>query len=657
MFKFNSVKLTNFTNIEAIILLSLFLILSILALLAHTDFFNLDLRFALNGFSILEVIQAHDNPDGFIRDFPGGSRDTTSKSPTIYLYLLGHLFNADAMIMTYVMIFLEMSVLLFGAWMLWRSIVFHIGNKNNKLRSILNFGFVWVAFFLLVSSAQSASVSNFVFPFFHGQFYGFADGLRLAFLAMMIRFRWILAIIIFFLCFIIHPIKAVIAIGVAIPIIFINWRSLLNFQVFIFSLVIGIACALWYFFTLSPSTASVPLDDFVAYTRSLQSHWYPFDMGLFGKYHYMGVSPFISLTLIMFVALAQKNWDEDIRKIFQFGTIILLILCALGLYISIIALSDTLIKISFVRASNLISLLAPLIIIAGAIFAWSKKRWVMAAVLLSFMLTTFSTLFSAFYMPPLYAICVVILHFYYIKKITLPLFLFTLIATLYIFWLVINYGGASSLFSGALPVFFVSTSIWILFKFISYRGDSYYGFPVIIIYSLLCVCGSLFFVTDKYKTFKVNADLSQAYKETQLWANKNTEETALFMVDPCRWYGWRDFSGRASIGTVREWFMTAWGYVDRGDLLIKGKEISKTLGFDMEPFKNISDSSGKICKVARSIYYDPNTTGIKKIANRYDVDYFVFEKMHAKDFPKKLEKQAVFQNNYFFILRAETLEK
>jgi len=299
-----------------------------------------------------------------------------------------------------------------------------------------------------------------------------------------------------------------------------------------------------------------------------------------------------------------------------------------------------------------------LVIIAGAIFAWLEKRWVMAAVLLAFMLTTFSPGFSPFYMPSLYAICIIILHFYDVKKITYPLFLYTVVVTIYFFWLLINYGLAFNLFFGALSAFFIFTLIWILFKFISYREDTYHGLPVIaLIFSLICVCGSLFFVKDKYEKFKSNIDLSKAYKETQVWANKNTEELALFMVDPCRWYGWRDFSGRASIGTIREWFMTAWGYVDRGDLLIKGKEISNTLGFDMEPFKNISNSSGKICKAARSVYYDPNTTGIEKIANRYNVDYFVFEKIHAKNFSKKIEKQAIFQNDHFFIIRAETLKK
>ena len=170
------------------------------------------------------------------------------------------------------------------------------------------------------------------------------------------------------------------------------------------------------------------------------------------------------------------------------------------------------------------------------------------------------------------------------------------------------------------------------------------------------IIGGLNYGSQKVRGIADDLEIMAAYKETQVWANEQTPETALFMVDPCRWYGWRDFSGRASLGTVREWYMTAWIYTDRGEFLEKGKDIARTLGFDMAPFRNKPRSSSSTCEAARSVYYDPSLRGQSRIAEEYDVDFFVFESEFAAAFLPDLQGRADFQNEHFLVVPAERLK-
>lgn len=646
-----------YKKIEKTTYVLLFATLIGLGFVAHTHSFNLDLRIATSGFSILEVLQAHENPIGFARDYPGGSRVTTANSPTVHLYFLGHQLGLNWMAMIYVMIFLEMCTLLAGAWLFWNALFFNPEDNDLKFRQTINLGFAWVAFFILISSVQRANLSNFNFPFFYGQFYGFADGLRLAVLAMVLRHRWIAAAVLFSLCFAIHPIKAIIGAGMAAPLALFDWRSMLNYRFVAAVSLSGAACIAWYIITFSSATDSVPIGDFIAYTRTLQYHWYPFDHGLFGKQHLRGISPFMALVLVVLVVLAFDSWGKLLRRKLQFGLISLLVLTGLGLYFSVDERSATLIRIAFVRASNLITLLAPLFIVAGAVLAWRERKWAMTAGLLAFLWTAFTPSLGATSLPPMFALGLVALHFFHSKRVDYFLLAAALSVAGGIFWLAVSFTKGAGPFDATLPALIAAAAFWILFRLVDYKKDVKGAFliaPVIV--SAVFIYGGWQYSSQKSEAVSRNSVVSRAYLETQQWAHENTPETSLFMVDPCRWYGWRDFSGRASMGTVREWYMTAWVYSDRRELLDQGKEIARTLGFDMEPFRNAPRSNRAICQAARSAYYDPALAGPKQIAERYDVNFFVFEKEFAGSLPSELEQQAVFRNEHFFVLAAEELK-
>ena len=273
------------------------LLVFILAFLGHSYFFDLDKSIALRGFSILEVLEADANPQAFERDFPGGARLTTANSPAVFLFRIGlQVFGLSKMGMLYGMILLEIATLAGGAFLLWRSLLSLCGASPEQ--QLAGFVFSCLLAVLLTSHLQRANLANFGFPFFHGQFYGFADGLRLAGLAMVLQKRWLWGAAIYSLCFILHPIKGLIGMAFALPFALLDWRAILSIRFAVGVAAIVSVIVIWSLQLLDNGGTNVPTDDFIAYTKTFQFHWYPMDFGLFGKLHLRGYSPFMALSSV-----------------------------------------------------------------------------------------------------------------------------------------------------------------------------------------------------------------------------------------------------------------------------------------------------------------------------------------------------------------------
>ncbi len=630
----------------------------VVAFFTHTYALNLDLNIAARGFSILEVLQARENDAGFLRDYPGGARLTTATSPTVYLYFLGDSIGFSWMGMVYAMIFLEMCVLLVGARLLWAALLPETVLTTSREMAVTDLMFVWVSALLLTSCMQRANLANFGFPFFHGQFYGFADGARLAVLAMILRQRWVAGAAYFVICFAIHPIKAAVIAVFCLPCVLRNWRSLGSSQFIVAAIVSVAGTVLWTFVVLKGhgSEASVPFDDFIAYTRTFQVHWYPLDMGVFSDRHLKGATPFLALTVVMLLALAQSGWSADTRRNLQLGLVVAVVVSAAGVYVSANPQSATLVRISLVRASNAITLLAPIVIVVGSFLAWRERNWLLTAGFFAFVTTSFTVELGEATLPAVFAVFLVYLHFRGTRQIGILLATATALLLLCIAYFAAVETGLKSSLIGMLPALLIFGFVYFLLRSLHLRQTPVLGGNLAIyILTVAMIGGGLVFGLDRYDRFSKRPDEFSAYKETQVWANRNTSATALFMVDPCRWYGWRDFSGRASIGTVREWYMTAWLYTDDGEMLARGDAIANDLGFDVQPFRNTPRSNKQICDAARTAYYDLSFQGHSRVADRHDVNYFVFEKQYLNELPSTLEDLADYQNEYFMVLSAERL--
>ncbi len=101
--------------------------------------------------------------------------------------------------------------------------------------------------------------------------------------------------------------------------------------------------------------------------------------------------------------------------------------------------------------------------------------------------------------------------------------------------------------------------------------------------------------------------------------------------------------------------MTAWIYIDRADLLYSGHQIALAFGAAFEPKDAKPRGSRMMCDAARVAYYDPDLAGPRRVAEKFGVDYFVFEKAHADGLPKCATDHYAFENEHFAILPADRL--
>lgn len=630
----------------------------LLAFIAHTFGISLDLNIALRGFSIIELMEAHANPEAFARDYPGGARVTTAASPIAYVYVFLHeSFGIDGMVLNYAMILLEICTLAAGSYLLWTTLARSevLAGKGSGAHS--GWAFVCLLLVLLVGDAQRPNLANFGFPFFHGQFYGFADGLRLACIALLLRRRWALTALAFTLCFAIHPIKAAVAMAFAVPLLLLDWRAALNWRCLLSVVATLIAAACWYLLTLSHEGTRVQLQDFLDYTRTLQSHWYPVDQGYFGERHDAIMSPFLALVLTAVVALGHTGWPAATKRKLALGIAVLLCLTGVGIWASVDMTSATLIRICLIRASTLITLLAPFIILAAALECSRNGNKTMAAAFLGFIWVAFLSVES---MAPAFAIAITLMSFRRNSRYSNITLALAGVITLASGWLWVSFPRVGDPITAAVPAALAFGLFWLALAplpalFVRWVKVPIDGAVARMLVLALFFGGGVSWTSDRVARAARTQDFAAAYLDTQLWAREVTPPGSLFMVDPCRWYGWRDFSGRASIGTVREWFMTAWIYVDDARQLEKGKRISSALGFDMEPFRASPNSVGDLCASARAAYYRPDLRGQKAIAKEFGVDYFVFEKRHAKDSLDALARHFAFENAHFAVLASEDL--
>jgi hypothetical protein len=414
----------------------------------------------------------------------------------------------------------------------------------------------------------------------------------------------------------------------------------------------------WINWNFSSTSTSNPilLEDFVAYTRALQSHWYPIELGFFSNDHFRGISPFLSLLLVTVVALNQSIWEEGFRLQLQVLLVFLIILTIVGLLFSVFPISQTMLQLSFLRAANLITLISAPIIVIGVYSALLDKNWVLFGGMIVFIASSFTPSLSNFTFPAVFALLLGSYHFFQVKRFD---WLHTLVFSILALNVLLQtlFETSHLKFSlGASPLLIAWVLASYFFKHLeTSKHQNFVRFNKIYILIALVFIGGIHFCFKSTSKVMRNEEVDSSYKAVQLWANKKTGSASLFMVDPCRWYGWRDFSGRPSLGTIREWYMTSWLYTGDVSNLELGKKISQTLGFDMEKFRNKPASAAEICDEARQLYYQPGFTAQNNLSESFGVDYFIFEHKFASNISEELKKFSVFNNEHFSVVSSKDL--
>jgi len=151
--------------------------------------------------------------------------------------------------------------------------------------------------------------------------------------------------------------------------------------------------------------------------------------------------------------------------------------------------------------------------------------------------------------------------------------------------------------------------------------------------------------------------LGLAYMNAQLWAKENTAPTALFMVDPTIYYGWRDFSQRSSFGNLREWLHTSWLYDSKKNNYEEGLRRTSEFGVFAPDYVHESpplDGFSKINEVIGDRFYSNDTDWFKRVSAKYAIDYLVMKKGRIKN---HLLLPIAYENDFFIVYRLSVVDR
>lgn len=640
-----------------------------LAFAGHTYFFHLTEQVSMSGFSAIETMVQTLKPENFKQDFPNGNVSGAKHAIISIAYAPLHMLTGlSGLTLLTIMIGLEVACVIGAAWVLWSRFV-----PNDNLRIGL---FCWLATILVASFVLRPNLSNFGYPFFHGQFYGFADAVSMLAIAAFFSRRWALVAVVLCVGFMIHPTKTLMSASFIAGASLMGGRETLNLKSIIAGVITTGFAAAWGYFWLGfgqpDNIPPIPADQYIAYTRGWQYHWYPFDRGLLAENRYNSLSPFLALLLIGALALVKSAIPSAWRKQLLGGMAVLAVLTIAGLWFSYALTSVFMIKMALNRASEMMTLLVPFIVLAAVHHQWQLGRWGWVILFAGFLLGGITKAEGLSVLVGVFAIAA---YFFSERKRRI---LFTgeyrsadrllaaiaLILSLLITAISIKYPTGSA----ATPVLSSLTFIAVAWLACARRITKFFATytklqPATISWALLSIAffsTAAFYLKDMYWMDAARIAKSRDYYEVQLWAKKETRPDALFMAPSCYAYGWREFSERSSVGNAFEWFHTGWLYVSDNRVFERGQSIRKTLGLDFDnllpkPGERAKHINYDVCAMAEERFYDPSLRPIKRMAKEQGVDYFVMENQRSEALVTKNHLKPVFANSHYRVFAAKQL--
>lgn len=652
-------------------------LLFLLAWAGYTYFFHLIEQISFFGFSALEMIVKDRLPENFAQDFPNGNVAGSSRALLGMAYAPLHaLTGLSGVSILTTMIALEIASVIGGAWVLW-SVLTGGAPQSTETRTLRLGLFCWLATMMVAGYVIRPNLSNFGYPFFHGQFYGFADAIAMVVVAAFIRRRWAIVAAMLCLGFMVHPIKTLIATAFIGGASLAGGRETMHWRSVLAGILVAAFAGMWVYFWLGMGQPGgippIPHDAYIAYTRGWQYHWYPFDRGLLSDNQYIGLAPFVAMMLVGALGLLKSPLATPLRKQWLGGMALLAVLTCIGLWYSYSLSSAFMIKLALIRASEMMVSFTPFIIMAAVYRQWREGRWGWVVFFTGFLLAGMAKMMA---LSAVVAGLAVAVYFWQERK-QRPLFT-----------------GRARLGDGALavaaitgpllsvtiglfyPITSVSTPIFSCLYFMILAGlafvkplnvragrvlrlapltASWLGLSVAFLGMAAVYLYHLYWI-DEAKLAK-----ARDYLAVQQWAQQNTASAALFMVDPCYAYSWREFSERSAIGSPFNWYHTGWLYVSDNRVFERGQAIGKSLGLDFAKQLPVPGTRAKlinedVCAMAQELFYDPSLAPLHRMAEQQGVDYFVMELPRAEKMQQAhAALKPVFANAHYLVFAAEDL--
>ena len=620
---------------------------------AHAPNVNWDI--ALSGFSPIDWVNHFNLPQNFARDFPQGSQSYNA-SLFMYMYRLADsIFGISPEKLISGVILFEM--LFMGV----ASVVFFRALIPNAL-PVAAFVF---AVLVVNSGARSMELAGFGGPFFWGLYYNFADGMRLIAVAMVLRRRFLTAALLFSLSVMTHPLiggmGGIFALGC-----FVSARhGVERNKILVSSATFLLLAGGWWLYHLQNVdvvSAGIPPDIWIAFSKAFNFHFYPVDNGILTFDLERRLLPFLELLILAGFYVSRIQVTDQTRSGILLGGGLLLMGTLAGLGISYWSNSPALIKLTLMRASDMLILVSLAVVVAGLLSAVEKGLFFQAAI-------ASGLLFAPFMGPALPT-----LYFFFAIIFQLPLFrreemtmndkIIGILLILFSIFLVIYYQlGFVHLVHQT--VYLGHKDLWLLTLAVGggvLVADIFRRVAPILRQVILAVVVILVIPLTLRWAPTVNHGLDDkplgvAYLNAQLWAKENTAPTALFMVDPTIYYGWRDFSQRSSFGNLREWLHTSWLYDSNKNNYEEGLRRTSEFGIFASDYVHESpplDGFSKINKDIGDRFYSYDTDWFKRISEKYAIDYLVMKKERIK---KGFLLPIAYQNNFFIVYRLSVVDR
>ena len=632
------------------------LALIIYATWSHLHFGNHEASIALGGWSAHDFTNTILHPENFIRDYPGGSW-TSGNSSLPWLYPALASIGIPVSVSIPIFIALEIMVLTFGAFYLLQTL----------FRNIHPVSLFALTCAFALSYIRFSDLARFASPFFHGHFYGYADGLRLIAIAFYLRGRHRLSSTTLIIGFTIHPIKTLFGFMFICGMQLWKWRTTFTFKIATPYLVFAMFAGLWAYFWLGlghdigyPQMSAA---EFFKYSPLFHSHWYPQDLNILTNNHLIYSTAFLSSLLVGLSSMMRCNFEPDLKMQLLLGILLVCLMTIIGLTISWNEISPTLVRICLQRSSVLILSIMTILTLGRWLVDIRNGQWWYALLLGSLIISAFYNKETWFVLISLVYTISTLLSENQKDSVTLTLkviiFSFSIFIISYEYYLYIQGLQNKSYWLIQIQLLGALTASTIGYKLLKPEWRRYIDIylikysPAIII--ILFTASATIWSIDNKRLTNDYIDKGNSYKAVQLWARDNTNTDDLFMTDPTISYGWRDFSQRSSFGTLQEWFKTGWLYTNNQESLHEGLERAARLGInELVPEryekKEQWDFISKAYRRALNTFYKQDGMILASIAKDYDIQYIVMEKSNANNSGAIPPWQIAFDNKYYIAI-------
>ena len=643
-------SLTMLSRKPIFVILPLTILITVIAWVHYSA--HMDLKSAISGYTPFEWLTIIKNPHILEHGFYAGPTKL-SNSLFMHIYLLADKFlGIPANIMTNIVIAIELFFIALAIYIFLKSVF----SEDDNWKFFIMF-FVVYAYFIS-SNALYSELTRFGGPWIAGLYYNIADSLRILSIAALLRKRYVLASALISASFLTHPIYGIIGcffifsaqLGIAKTLNRDDYKKIL-YGIAIFS----IFAVFWYLFATGNGTTTelkIPQKEWLHWSVISNFHWFPVEYGLLGGHHHERLLGFLSVILLFLYSIACKKHITLVDRQIYYGMVGMFFLVVIGIAISWYKPNPTFIKLSLGRAS--------LLMLEISIFYISyrfindlfdiKKSVLIRSLSLSLLLAPF-ILPNAF--PLLVVVLLVVrpLTFFNNRQqdrvfvITSRVFFVSAVISI-LFLTINNNPNISDLYR-----YIGNPKVWLIFVF-SYLAIHIFRTTKNHLYSYLAMLFLLSLLSYNWLSGNKKSgnfvDEATAYKNIQDWANKNTNEEALFFVDPSILYGWRAYSQRASFGNLREWTHVTWNYSENYQHYTEGMKRFDEFSIDSHS-KRYAPQEGMVQFTillgdVRSRFYSADTNWFQQLGKKYGIDFVIMQNAYMQ---QNLDFQKVYENTHF----------